>query len=92
MVSVTPGSWDRVPHPAPGTEPASPAACVSASLSVSGINKNLLKEKKKKKQPPSVLVGERWLPFSDALRGPLAYSVQVPGGRTLVLAVRELRV
>ena len=32
---VTPGSQDRVPHWAPRREPASPSACVSASLSVS---------------------------------------------------------
>ena len=32
---VVPGSWDRVPHRAPCMEPASPSACVSASLSVS---------------------------------------------------------
>ena len=31
---VIPGSWDRVPHRAPCREPASPSACVSASLSV----------------------------------------------------------
>ena len=39
--SVIPGSWDRVPHPAPCMEPASPSACVSASLSlcVSFMNK-----------------------------------------------------
>ena len=28
-------SWDRVPHRAPCMEPASPSACVSASLSLS---------------------------------------------------------
>ena len=33
------GSWDRVPHWAPCMEPASPSACVSASLSVSLMNK-----------------------------------------------------
>ena len=27
-------SWDRVPRPAPGMEPASPSFCVSASLSL----------------------------------------------------------
>ena len=27
-------SWDRVPHQAPWMEPASPSACVSASLCV----------------------------------------------------------
>ena len=27
-------SWDRVPHGAPCMEPASPSACVSASLSL----------------------------------------------------------
>ena len=27
-------SWDQVPHPAPCMEPASPSACVSASLSL----------------------------------------------------------
>ena len=32
---VIPGSWDRVPHRAPCKEPASPSACVSASLCVS---------------------------------------------------------
>ena len=36
---VIPGSWDRVPHPAPRREPASPSACVSTSLSVSLMNK-----------------------------------------------------
>ena len=30
---------DRVPHQAPCTEPASPSACVSASLSLSLMNK-----------------------------------------------------
>ena len=30
---VIPGSWDGVPHWAPSREPASPSACVSASLS-----------------------------------------------------------
>ena len=29
------GSWDQVPHRAPHREPASPSACVSASLCVS---------------------------------------------------------
>ena len=33
------GSRDRVLHPAPCMEPASPSACVSASLSVSLMNK-----------------------------------------------------
>ena len=33
------GSWDRVPHRAPHMEPASPSACVSASLCVSLVNK-----------------------------------------------------
>ena len=32
-------SWDRVPHQAPHGEPASPSACVSASLCVSPMNK-----------------------------------------------------
>ena len=36
---VTPGSWDRVPHWTPCMEPASPSAWVSASLSVSLMNK-----------------------------------------------------
>ena len=36
---VIPGSWDRVPHQAPSGEPASPSACVSASLCVSLMNK-----------------------------------------------------
>ena len=31
-------SWDQVPHWAPCEEPASPSACVSASLSVSLMN------------------------------------------------------
>ena len=31
---VIPGSWDQHPHPAPGEEPASPSAYVSASLCV----------------------------------------------------------
>ena len=29
---VIPKSWDRVPHQTPHGEPASPSACVSASL------------------------------------------------------------
>ena len=33
------GSWDRVPHQASCEEPASPSACVSASLPVSLMNK-----------------------------------------------------
>ena len=36
---VIPGVWDRVVHWAPCTEPASPSACVTASLSVSLMNK-----------------------------------------------------
>ena len=32
---VIPGSWDRVLHQAPCREPASPSACVSASLGLS---------------------------------------------------------
>ena len=36
---VTPGSWDQVLHQAPYEEPASPSACVFASLSVSLMNK-----------------------------------------------------
>ena len=32
---VIPGSGDRVPHGAPHREPASPSACVSASLCLS---------------------------------------------------------
>ena len=35
---VIPGSWDQVPHRAPCMEPASPSACVSASLSLSLMN------------------------------------------------------
>ena len=31
---MIPGTWDRVLHRAPCKEPASPSACVSASLSV----------------------------------------------------------
>ena len=37
------GSWDWVPHQAPCMEPASPSACVSASLCLSWINKILRK-------------------------------------------------
>ena len=33
--AVTPGSWERVPHRAPHMEPASPSACVLASLCLS---------------------------------------------------------
>ena len=33
------GSWDQVLHRAPCGEPASPSACVSASLCVSLMNK-----------------------------------------------------
>ena len=33
------GFWDRVPHQASRREPASPSACVSASLSVFLMNK-----------------------------------------------------
>ena len=36
---VIPGSWDRVLHQALRREPASPSACVSASLYVSLMNK-----------------------------------------------------
>ena len=36
---VISGSRDCVPHRAPGREPASPSACVSASLTVSLMNK-----------------------------------------------------
>ena len=42
-----PGAWDRVPRQAPCTEPASPSACVSASLSLSVTIINKLKKKKK---------------------------------------------
>ena len=38
-LGVTLGSRDRVPYPAPHREPASPSACVSASLSVSLMSK-----------------------------------------------------
>ena len=38
---VIPESQDRVPHRAPCMEPAAPSACVSASLSVSLMNKFL---------------------------------------------------
>ena len=37
--AMTPGSQDRVPHQVPPWEPASPSACVSASLCVSVRNK-----------------------------------------------------
>ena len=33
------GSWDQVPHQAPCMDPASPSACVCASLYLSWINK-----------------------------------------------------
>ena len=33
------GSWDRFPHQAPCRDPVSPSAYVSASLSVSLMNK-----------------------------------------------------
>ena len=36
---MIPGSWDQVPHQAPCGEPASPSACVSASLCVCLMNK-----------------------------------------------------
>ena len=36
---MIPGPWDRVPHQAPCMEPASLSARVSASLSVSLMNK-----------------------------------------------------
>ena len=36
---MIPVSWDPVPHEAPHREPASPSTYVSASLSVSLINK-----------------------------------------------------
>ena len=36
---VIPGSWDQVLHQAPHREPVSPSACVSASLSMSLMNK-----------------------------------------------------
>ena len=49
---VTLGYQDRVPRRAPCMDPASPSACVSASLSLclSWINKYNLKKKKKKKE------------------------------------------
>ena len=45
---VTLGSQDPVPHQAPWTEPASPSACVSASLCVSHERINKILKKKKK--------------------------------------------
>ena len=36
---MIPGSLDGVPHQAPCREPASPSACITASLSVSLMNK-----------------------------------------------------
>ena len=36
---MIPGSWDLVLHQAPCREPASPSPCVSASPSVSLMNK-----------------------------------------------------
>ena len=36
---LIPGSWDRVPHWTPHSEPAPPSACFSASLCVSLMNK-----------------------------------------------------
>ena len=48
---LIPGSWDRVPHPAPLREPASPSAYVNASFSVSFMNKYVfLKKTKELKQ------------------------------------------
>ena len=44
--AVIPGSWDRVRHPVPRREPASPSAYVSASLCVSLMNKKQNKTKK----------------------------------------------
>ena len=38
---VIPGSWDRVPHGAPCSEPTSPFSYVSASLSASLMNKKI---------------------------------------------------
>ena len=42
---MIPGSQDRVPHQAPCREPASPPACVSASVSL--MNKYIIKILKK---------------------------------------------
>ena len=58
---VIPGSWNQVPNWVPCREPASPSACVSASLCVSHeqINKNL----KKKKRIPRNLIMRRQLLF-----------------------------
>ena len=39
LQGMIPGSWDQVLHQAPRREPASPSACVSASLCVSLMNK-----------------------------------------------------
>ena len=47
---MVPGFWNRVPHRAPCGEPASPSACVSASLSVSLMNGYIKSFKKKKKR------------------------------------------
>ena len=41
-----PGIPDRVPHQAPCVEPASPFGCVSASLSLSLMNKYIFKKKR----------------------------------------------
>ena len=43
---VTPGSWDQVLHQGPHREPASPPACVSASLPVPLMNKQINLKKK----------------------------------------------
>ena len=47
---------DRVPYWSPCVEPASPSACVFASLSLSQINKNLLKNKRKLGSPGGSVV------------------------------------
>ena len=47
---MIPGSRDRVPHRAPCMEPASPSACVSASLSGSLMNKYIKSSQKNPKE------------------------------------------
>ena len=54
---MIPGSWDQVPHRALWVEPASPSACVSASLSVSHEYVNKIVKKKFKKTSEGHLSG-----------------------------------
>ena len=71
-----PGSGDRALHWAPCREPASPSAYVSASLSVSLMNK-YLKKKKKKEQLSSSLCDSMVVPSAQKgnTAGPLVSGV-----------------